>query len=652
MCGICGYLSLRPELDYRVLRAMNDALAHRGPDGGTQRSFSSPPDNDSQRHYFCGLAMRRLSIIDIEGSEQPLYNEDETISVVFNGEIYNFRELRSDLEARGHRFKTQGDGETIVHLYEEYGEDAPQHLRGMFAFALFDAKQQRLLLARDRLGKKPLYYYRSGVDLVFASEIKALLMHPAVPRRAIFENNRRMLALYLGYGYIPEPLTAFERIFALPAGHTLSVPADAPQQGEPRAYWTPPAQAAADPRARMQDYVEPLRATLEEAVRLRLIADVPLGAFLSGGLDSSLVVAYMQRLSSAPVKTFSIGFAGGAGFDETPYAAQVAQHLGTEHTVFTVQPDAMGLLPRLVWHYDQPFADSSAIPTYLVSALTRQHVTVALTGDGGDELFGGYERFAGAGLLRRLQPVPDRLWRGLGDALTLLPQGTGYYNPVKRAQRFVQAALLPLERAYFDWVRLFDAAGIRAVCGESDIAGDHFAALFNGQPVDVARILEINLTSYLRDDLLVKADRCSMMASLEARSPLLDHVLLEQAARIPLNLKIQGMQTKRILKEAARGLLPDAIIDRRKHGFGAPLGAWLREDLGAARELLSSRQTRSRALFDTAGVLDLLDEHASGKRDHGYRIWTLLTLETWHRLFIDPATLSAPPIPEGLLQSV
>lgn len=652
MCGICGYISRTEYPDSRLLHQMNDALAHRGPDGGTQRSFSTPPDAGVQRHYFCGLAMRRLSIIDIEGSEQPLYNEDETISVVFNGEIYNFRELRADLEARGHRFKTQGDGETIAHLYEEYGEDAPQHLRGMFAFALFDARQQRLLLARDRLGKKPLYYYRSGMELVFASEIKALLMHPAVPRRSIFENNRHMLALYLGYGYIPEPLTAFERILALPAGHTLRVPADAPQQGEPRAYWTPPAQAAADPRARMQDYVEPLRATLEEAVRLRLIADVPLGAFLSGGLDSSLVVAYMQRLSSAPVKTFSIGFAGGAGFDETPYAAEVAQHLGTEHTVFTVQPDAMALLPRLVWHYDQPFADSSAIPTYLVSALTRQHVTVALTGDGGDELFGGYERFTGAGLLRRLQRVPRPLWRGLAGALGWLPEGTGYYDPLKRAGRFARAAALPLERAYFDWVRLFDAEAIRTLTGQVDAAGEHFAALFAGQSVDVARILEINLTSYLRDDLLVKADRCSMMASLEARSPLLDHVLLEQAARIPLNLKIQGMQTKRILKEAARGLLPDAIIDRRKHGFGAPLGAWLRDDIAEARDILSSRRTRSRALFDTAGVLNLLNEHANGQRDHGYRLWTLLTLETWHRLFIDPAMLSAPPAPEELLQSV
>jgi len=621
MCGICGILNgdTRPVMT-STLRAMNGMLWHRGPDGSGEH-LAGP----------VGLAMRRLSIIDVAGSDQPLYNEDRTIAVVFNGEIFNYRDLRAHLIKRGHRFNTQGDGETIAHLYEEYGDDAPRHLRGQFAFALWDARRQRLLLARDRLGQKPLYYTQQPDLFVFASEIKALLQHPDVPRRSALDDPAQ-LALCLAYGYVPAPQTAFEGIQMLLPGHRLTLD----HGGAPiiDAYWQPPTPAPADPEARAEDHVEQLRATLREAVSLRLISDVPLGAFLSGGLDSSLIVALMQQISGAQVKTFSIGFAGGAGFDETPYAQQVADLLGTEHTAFTVEAHAMELLPQLVWHLDAPFADSSVIPTYLVSDLTRQQVTVALTGDGGDELFAGYERFYAASLARRLGAVPRPLWRLAGRLFDLLPEGTGYADRVKRAGRFIRAAGMPLALAYFDWVRLFDAQAVHALTGQPDIGGQHFAGLFAAPPDDPA-ILHANLTTYLPDDLLIKADRCSMAASLEARAPFLDHVLMEQAAAVPYNLKLRGRTTKYLLKEMARDLLPDEIIDRKKHGFGAPIGAWLRQDIRPVQDVLLSRPARERGLLRMNAVEKLIQEHASGQRDHGFRLWTLLTLETWYQQFID-----------------
>jgi asparagine synthase (glutamine-hydrolysing) len=616
MCGICGLVQ-KEAFHENLLRQMNNRLLHRGPDG---------------EGLYCaegvGLAMRRLAIIDVGGSEQPLYNEDKTIALVFNGEIYNFQALRKELASKGHRFHTEGDGEMIAHLYEEYGDEAPRHLRGMFAFALWDSRKQKLLLGRDRFGKKPLYYYHKGETLVFGSEIKALLEHPAVPHDSAFDSPE-MLALYLSYGYIPAPFTAFKQIKMLPPASTLSF-----EHGEIsiKRYWDLPAISNEEKNLSLAEAAEKVRETLREAVRLRMIADVPLGAFLSGGLDSSLIVALMQEMSSQAVKTFSIGFAGDESFDESSYAEQVAQYLKTEHHAFRLEPQAMDLLEKLVWHHDQPFADSSAIPTFLVSQLTRKHVTVALTGDGGDELFAGYERFYAAALVAKMGIVPKPIWRLGAGLLSALPEGTGYYNKIKRAGRFLRGAGQDLPSAYFDWVRVADAEMIRALLGKEDKALAHFKANYL-QGNDVASILEANQRSYLPDDLLIKADRSSMAASLEARAPFLDHELAELVAPMPLSHKMRGSKLKVVLKEAARGLLPESIIHRKKHGFGVPLGAWLKKDISPVKDLLLSATARQRGLMNMGHVEKLITEHETGQRDHNRILWTLLTLEQWHRSF-------------------
>lgn len=610
--------------DERALRAMNSRLRHRGPDG--EGAFIAGS---------VGLAMRRLKIIDIAGSDQPLYNEDGAIQLVFNGEIYNYLDLRRHLVARGHRFHTDGDGETIVHLYEDQGADAVCQLRGMFALALWDGRAKKLLLARDRLGQKPLYYYHDRRCCVFASEIKALLAHPAVPRVSRFSpDDPAALQDYLSFGYMPAPATAFAGIKMLEPGCTLEV--DLAGDAQSRRYWTPPPQAPPAANARAADYREALRAQLDEAVKLRLVSDVPLGAFLSGGLDSSLIAALMRRHSNADIKTFSIGFAGDASFDETPFAEAVARHLGTQHQSFRVEPMSLELLPQLVWQHDQPFADSSAIPTFLVSQMTREHVTVALTGDGGDELFAGYERFYAAQLLGRLAFVPPPIMRGLSRLLARMPEGTAYYDLARRARRFSRAAGLPLRDAYFDMVRVFSADLLEEIIPGARAAAPSLAAWINPrQAHPVAALLEANLTSYLPDDLLIKADRCSMAASLEARAPFLDHQLAEYAAGIPFNLKLRRAQTKHILKEAARDLLPDDIIDRKKHGFGIPLGAWLRRDMRPVRDLLLSRRARQRGLLKMRAVERLIAQHENGQRDNNRQLWALLTLEEWHRQFVD-----------------
>lgn len=625
MCGICGLIHFDGKpVTRELLTGMNERLRHRGPDG---------------EGYFIdgavGLAMRRLKIIDIAGSDQPLSNEDGALALIFNGEIYNYRELRRGLEGRGHRFKTAGDGETITHLYEEYGDGALARLRGMFALALWDGRRGRLLLARDRFGQKPLYYYTDSKVFVFASEIKAILAHPDVPRVSRFQaDDRRALAAYLSFGYVPAPETAFAGINMLEPATTVQVDlSGAAQEGR---YWQVPHLAPPDRSANAANCIGGLREELEEAVKLRLVSDVPLGAFLSGGLDSSLIVALMRAHSNAAVKTFSIGFEGDDSFDETPYAERVARHLDTEHTAFRVKPAALSLLPELVWHHDQPFADSSAIPTYLVSKLTREQVTVALTGDGGDELFAGYERFYAAALIQKLSVLPAPALRGAADLLGLLPEGTGYYDPIKRARRFARAASLPLEEAYFDLVRVFDRALLAEICPGAGLTSPAMRRYLGaGQSHPVASLVEANMRSYLPDDLLIKADRCSMQASLEARAPFLDHELAEFAAVIPFDLKLNGSRTKRILKEAARGLLPDDIIERKKHGFGLPLGAWLRRDMEPARELLLSRRARERNLLKMSVVERLIEEHGSGARDHNRQLWALLTLEQWHRQFAD-----------------
>jgi asparagine synthase (glutamine-hydrolysing) len=412
---------------------------------------------------------------------------------------------------------------------------------------------------------------------------------------------------------------------------------------QPRPYWTPPhpvGTADVSP-ALEREKIGSLGEALGEAVRQALISDVPLGAFLSGGLDSSLIVALMRRHSNASIKTFSIGFEGDASFDETRYARRVAEHLQTEHTAFTVQPQALDLLPLLVWHHDQPFADSSAIPTYLVSKLTRDHVTVALTGDGGDELFAGYERFYAMQLIQRLRVLPRPLWGGLSSILGNIPEGTGYYNAVKRARRFVRGASTSSTDAYFSFIRLFDDQwSARLLSGlQRDEAARHFASAVSMDNAALTDLLYANMTNYLPDDLLVKTDRSSMAVSLETRAPLLDHWLIEMVSTIPLNLKLRGSTTKYILKQIGSTLLPSEIVNRPKHGFGVPLGAWLRQDAGIVRETLLSPEARGRGLLQINAVERLIAEHVEGRRDHGQRLWSLLTLEWWYRLFIDPPAI-------------
>ncbi|MFN8530831.1 MAG: asparagine synthase (glutamine-hydrolyzing) [Anaerolineae bacterium] len=635
MCGIAGivYLDGR-EASAAEVEPMISSIVHRGPDQGAVIADGA-----------VALGNRRLAILDLSpAGALPMRSHDGRFTMAYNGEVYNHLELRARIASiRDVKWRSHSDAETIIELYRAEGSAMLTHLRGMFALALWDAHEQTLLVARDRMGEKPLYYYHDHEVFAFASEIKALFGHPEVPRQSRFERDTQMLPAYLSFGYLPAPETAFSFINALPPAHKLEI-----RRGVKTiaTYWEAPYSADADPGAGgdTREWAERVRAALEESVKQCLLSDVPLGAFLSGGLDSSLIAALMKRHAGV-VKTFSIGFEGDDSFDETPYAAQVAAHLGTEHTAFTVKADALELLPKLVWHHDQPFGDSSAIPTYLVSQLTREHVTVALTGDGGDELFAGYERFYAAGLAKRLGVVPASVWRTADRALSAVPEGTGYYNLLKRGRRFVRAASLPPGDAYFDLIRQFSFDQVKSLLNaeryhpENDLAAAMFGAYVTHGGT-LPDLLMGNLKTYLPDDLLIKTDRSAMAVSLEGRAPFLDHVLVELAASIPANLKLRGRTTKAILKESARGILPDSIIDRPKHGFGVPLGTWLRRDASTVRDVLLSAAARERGLLHMPAVRRLIDEHVEGKRDHGGRLWGLLTLEWWHRLFIDPPRVS------------
>jgi asparagine synthase (glutamine-hydrolysing) len=625
MCGIAGklHLGLQGAVKTEVLQRMTAALRHRGPDG--EGIWVEGP---------VGFGHQRLAIIDLSPrAGQPMTNEDGSLRIVFNGEIYNFQSLREDLQQKGHVFHSESDTETILHFYEEEGVACLQRLRGMFAFALWDAKHRTLFLARDRLGKKPLYYYRDGNRFIFASEIKAILAHPEVPRQV----NHQVLPLYLSYGYVPAPYTMFADIYELPPGHFLTVQAG---QVSVHEYWDVHYPSVPHLACSEQESIERVRGLLQEAVRARLISDVPLGAFLSGGLDSTAVVACMARLGGQPVKTFAVGFADDPSFNELEYARMAARAYGTDHHEFVVRPAAVELLTTLVYHYDQPFADSSAIPTYLVSRLTREHVTVVLTGDGGDELFAGYERFAAARLAEVYRHTPQFLQAALTQLLHTLPESTSYKGFVRRARRFVENAPLPLALRYLGWVTIFNDGFIHELLASSidaDPAGhfrDYFERVRGVDPI--GQLLYVNTKTYLPGDLLVKTDRMTMANSLEARCPFLDQEFLEFAARIPSNLKLKGLTTKYILKKPLEGLVPREIIHRRKHGFGVPLGRWFRTDLkDYVREVLLSPRALRRGYFREGVLRRLVDEHQNSKRDHGHRLWSLLTLEMWHRVFID-----------------
>ena len=638
MCGITGAVWYSPAaaLDPATLERMTALVAHRGPDDrGCYRSDYRLQTGAAPQP---GVAFghRRLSIIDIEGSRQPLSNEDGTIWLVFNGEIYNFRDLRRRLEGSGHRFRTQGDVETIVHLYEDEGVDFAKHLWGMFAIAIWDGPRRQLVLVRDRLGKKPLVYRVEKERLLFASELKCLLAVPGVPR----EIDPGALDEYLAYQYVPHPNTIFRGIRKLPPAH-YAVWRDG--RLEVASYWQPDFNH--EEIRPVGEYVEDLRSRLSDAVRLRLQSDVPLGAFLSGGIDSSIIVGLMSRLGTGAVKTFSIGFPE-ADYDETRFAREVAERFGTDHHELRVEPQAMEILPKLAWHYDEPMADSSAVPTWYVAELTRRDVKVALTGDGGDELFAGYDRYRAV----RLSALLDRLPRPLRALLASrlwqrLPGGNRGRSIMRRLKRFSAALGRPIARRYLDWIGIFDEAARAALYSDEFLASlpDVDPAEFllrawrrsgRRDPVTAASLAD--LTTYLPCDLLTKVDIASMAHGLECRQPFLDHRVVELAIAMPIQFKQRFGRGKRILLTAFRDLLPPCIRRRRKMGFGIPLESWLRTDLREfTRETLLDPVALGRGYFRPEAVARLIEEHHSGTRNHSYQLWSLLILELWHRQWMD-----------------
>jgi asparagine synthase (glutamine-hydrolysing) len=575
------------------------------------------------------LAFRRLSIIDVAGGRQPIENEDGSIRVVFNGEIYNFRELRGELEARGHRFRTRCDAEVIVHLYEELGAGCFARLSGMFAIAIWDARDGSLTLARDRFGKKPLTYLAHAGWLYFASEAKAILALPDVPR----ELEPQSLHRYLLLQYTPAPHSIYRGFRKLPPGHCVTFHAGQERGAAPRAYWrlpSPPPFAG-----RYADAKQRLGELLTRAVERRLIADVPLGAFLSGGVDSSIVVALMRRLGVSPLRTFSIGF-DDPRYDETRHARRVAQLFETEHHEHVVTPDAAGVLDTLAWHYDEPFADSSAIPTYYVSKWARQRVTVALTGDAGDECFAGYDRYQAVRLAGRFDRIPGAARRALAAASSLLPRGRAKTRS-QRAFRFLEALRDDGARRYLNWVCVFPPRMLRALYRpefarqiDFDEPLEWFDGLHGPSEDAAAAANRADFASYLPFDLLTKVDIASMACSLECRSPFLDHELVEFALSLPMRWKLDGAGGKRILKDWARQLLPAEILDRPKMGFGAPVGEWFRNELrDPLRESLLAADGLCARILDRDRLATLLDEHAAGRVNHEHRLWALFMLERW-----------------------
>ena len=630
MCGIAGVVHADPRypVEPDLIRRMTGVMAHRGPDAD---GFHLGPG--------VALGHRRLSIIDLSTGDQPIFNEDGTVAVVFNGEIYNFRELREDLRSRGHRFTTQSDTEVIVHAYEDGGPDCVARLRGMFAFALWDERRRRLLLARDRAGKKPLYYVADGDRLAFASELKALLQDPGLKRVIAPE----ALDDYFSFGAVPAPATIFQGVAQLPPAHYLVWENGTARLTE---YWDIP---RAEPIARTEgEALEELDHVFSEAVRIRLVSDVPLGAFLSGGVDSTAVVEAMARLSDRPVVTTSVGFTE-REWSELPHARTVADALRTEHHEVLVRPDAAEVLPRLVWHLDEPFADSSALPTYYVSRAARERVTVALSGDGGDEIFAGYQRRYGVnrfeGRLRRWLPAWLRAGV-LGPLGRVYPKADWLPQPL-RARYVLQNLGTSFERAYFADLSLLRPDDKRALLSpefRSQVSGHdpftafarHFERVRGLDPL--SQLLYVDFKTWLAHDILVKVDRMSMATSLEVRAPLLDHKVIEFAATVSPDLKYRGGTSKYLLKRHLEGRVPRSVIYRRKQGFEIPLAAWLRGELREmAEDLLFSPRARGRGYVEPARARTLWQRHQRKVQDHSPELWMLMVLELWHRTFVDPA---------------
>jgi asparagine synthase (glutamine-hydrolysing) len=628
MCGIVGIVRNDGlDIDRGLLGTMCDAIRHRGPD-----------DEGFYVNGSVGLGMRRLSIIDLKTGQQPIHNEDRSSWIVFNGEIYNYLELREKLEKLGHSFYTNSDTEAIVHAYDQYGSDCPKHLRGMFAFAIWNNKTQELFLARDRVGKKPLLYAELNGEFIFGSEFSALLSHPKLSR----EVNPEAIHYYLSFMCVPAPLTAYCAIRKLEPGNSLRF-CQSDGQINIQRYWQP--NFSLKTNLSEEEAGERAVELLREAVRVRLMSEVPLGAFLSGGIDSSAVVALMSEESSGPVKTFSIGFEE-QDFSELHHARRVAEHVGAEHHEFIVRPDALEVLPTLVEHYGEPFADSSAIPTYYVARETRKHVTVALNGDGGDECFAGYERYAAMRLAERYRKVPGVMRESIIKQMVgLLPSSELRRGRVRDLKRFLDSAsLAPVER-YLRWVSVLDRKTKSELYTKEMVHETRnfdpanwlspWFARANGAGVVDASLLADTMT-YLPNDLLVKVDIASMAVSLEARSPFLDHHVMEFAASLPEHLKLRGLTSKYLLKRVLKKLVPIENLNRAKMGFGIPIGHWFRGQMKRfLAETLLSEKALSRGLFKRTEVVRIFELHTRGERDYAHQLWTLLMLELWFQRFID-----------------
>jgi len=633
MCGIAGrynYLTGAPVAS-AVIGGMTDLLAHRGPDG-----------DGVWTHGPVGLGHRRLAVIDLSpAGRQPMLSMDRSLTITFNGEIYNFQELRRELEARGHAFQTRTDTEVILAAYRQWGADCLSRLKGMFAFAIWDADARTLFLARDRVGKKPLHYLLDRDGLAFASEPKAFLADPAFTPAV----DLNAVSAYLSYQYVPSPMSAFKGVHKLPPAHYLMV-RDGKIQIE--RYWklSYARKQTTDEQTAKDELLERLR----DAVRQRLISDVPLGAFLSGGVDSSLVVALMAQLSDSPVKTFSIGF-DEQEFNELPYARLVAQRYGTDHHEFIVRPDAAEIFDKLVWHYNEPYADASAIPTFYLSQLARRHVTVALNGDAGDENFAGYRRYITPARARRFDRMPAGFRHVARSAANAAPAPRRSNSLMYRGRRWLRRLSDTPAGRYSRSVMIFDRDLKSEVCAPAFLASaDAGAGMLLERTFDasdatdfVDSMLDYDVNYYLSDCLLVKVDIATMAYGLEGRSPMLDHEFMSFAATLPSSLKLRGATTKYILKQAARTLLPAEIIDRPKKGFSVPLGRWFRGELrDLSRDLLLDGRMAQRGYFKLPVIERLLDEHSRGAAHWEDQLWSLVMLESWHRMFIDRRPVAAP----------
>lgn len=626
MCGIHGIYRFDSEpVSPELLSAMGDVTRHRGPDD--EGAYVDPTGR-------CGIAMRRLSIIDLAGGHQPISSADESLRVVCNGEIYNFRELRAELVGRGYRFKTGSDSEVLLHLYDAFGDDFVHRLDGMFDFALWDARRARLLIGRDPLGVKPLYVHRSAKMLAFATEAKALLALPGVPS----ELDRDAVADYLHLGYVAAPHSMFAGIRKLPPATLLAV-----ENGEVREwrYWRLPSRV--ERGVGEAEWVARIRAGLDAAVERQMVSDVPIGAFLSGGVDSSAVVAFMAKHSAQPIRTYAIGFEGGEAerlYNELPYARRVAARFGTEHHEIVVKPDVVGLLPKLLWHLDEPVADSAFITTYLVSEFARRDVKVILSGVGGDELFGGYRRYLGGHYVKKLQRLPRWSRDLMSRTASLLPSDrhSKLLNTMRLARGFLASAELSADERYRHYLQVLDrdvvAELMNGRAADRDALAAAFAAAGDDDPLN--RMFAVDAETQLPDDLLLLTDKMSMAVSLECRVPLLDRALVELAAAIPESQKVRDGRLKHLMKEALADVLPADILDRKKRGFGTPMGAWLKRELAPVlRRLLATDVVRDRGLFDPKVVARLVADHDANRIDGTDALLAMMNLEIWSRMYLD-----------------